>query len=569
MVAPSPKRLPAAPSLGRLLVALALVTAAAGGLLLAGDGHGLRRTHVTAHGVPLTEVHPAGTGRRPGVVVAHGFSASAKLMAPFGDSLAAAGYVVVLLDFAGHGANTTPLPDDAAATGASVSELQRDLDVAVAHLRALPDVDPSRIGLVGHSMGATEVTRYAAAHPSVRATVALSLPGSSVAPGHLLLLYGGLEFPGFRSAAEAVAREGPDRRASEVPGVEHISILYAPRAHRETVAWLDRQLGRGVRARALPSPLRRVGGAALLTTAFLFGLYPLAGVLMSGPLWMMSGNCGGRVGRSAPPVPGGAGQQASRAAEPRFQRSRPGREDEGAPFRRDRLALETEETDETGRGRHQFGGATGGTALRPPATTWARAAAATGVSAGAAAVAVLAAPHLPTERLPIAIGGFIVGYTLVIGVVLTAYGIWRRPAREAPGGRRLVALIPYAVAAIALPTNLGLTHAVPVGPRWWLVPVLWAGFAVLAYGTERATGGDTRGVAAIAAVVVVALAGAAVPGLTHGFVLLAVPPLVLLFLWQTLWSAALNRLGARPGLIAAVGSVVVAWPLGIALPLVG
>jgi hypothetical protein len=154
-------------------------------------------------------------------------------------------------------------------------------------------------------------------------------------------------------------------------------------------------------------------------------------------------------------------------------------------------------------------------------------------------------------------------------VLLTAYGIWRKPDRPARRGRRLVPLIPYAVAAIAVPTNLGLTHAVPVGARWWLVLVLWAGFAVLAYGTERATGGNPLAVLAVSAVVVVALTGAAVAGLTHGFVLLAVPPLVLLFGWQALWSAALNRVGAAPWLIAAVGSVVVAWPLGIALPLIG
>jgi dienelactone hydrolase len=486
--------------LRRLLAALALIAATLGVILLAGDGHGLRRTHVTVDGVPLYEVHPpAGAGKRPGVVVAHGFSGSAELMAPFGDSLATQGYVVVLLDFAGHGANTTPLPDDAAATDASVDALQHDLDVAVARLRSLPDVDPARIALVGHSMGATEVTRYAAAHPAVRATVALSLPGSSVAqtfrPAHLLLLYGSLEFPGFKAAAaDAVAHGGPDRRASAVSGVEHISILYAPRAHRATVEWLDRNLGGPPGSRPLPSPLRRIGGAALLTSAFLLALYPIAGVLTGGRV--RTTGAGGRV----------------------------------------RLL---------------------------------RTASAAGVAVAAAAVAALVAPRLPTERLPIAIGGFIAGYTTVIGLALTAYGIWREPATGNGRGGRLVPLIAYAVAAIALPTSLGLTHAVPVGPRWWLIPVLWAGFAVLAYGTERATAGRPPGVLAIAAVVVVVLTGAAVAGLTHGFVLLAVPPLVLLFGWQALWSAGLNRLGAPAWLIAAVGSVVVAWPLGIALPLVG
>jgi dienelactone hydrolase len=483
--------------LRRTLVALTLIAAALGAFLLAGDGHGLRRTHVTVDGVPLYEVHPAGSGPHPGVVVAHGFSGSAELMAPFGDSLATQGYVVVLLDFAGHGANTTPLPDDAAATDASVDALQHDLDVALTHLRSLPDVDPSRVGLVGHSMGATEVTRYAATHPSVKATVALSLPGSSVAqtdrPVHLLLLYGSLEFPGFKAAAsDALAHGGPDRQAAAVPGVEHISILFAPRAHRETVDWLDQNLGGPSGDRPLPSPLRRLSGTALLTLAFLLGLYPLASLLLGG--------------RSPAPL--------------RFRFSVP--------------------------------------------VVWA-----VGVSIAAAALAVIVAPRLPTERLPIAIGGFIVGYTTVIGAGLTAYGIRRGTVRPAGSGLRLMPLIPYAVAAIAVPTGLGLTHTVPVGARWWLVPLLWAGFALLAYGTETATGGNTTGVLTIAAVVVAALTGAAVLGLTHGFVLLAVPPLVLLFGWQALWSAALNRLAAPPWLIALVGSVVVAWPLGIALPLIG
>jgi dienelactone hydrolase len=529
------------------LVAAALIAAALGGVLLAGDGHGLDRRHVTVAGVPLDEVHPDGGGRRPGVVVAHGFSGSAELMAPFGDSLAARGYVVVLLDFAGHGADTVPLPDDAAATGASVAALQHDLDVAVAHLRGLPDVDPSRVGLVGHSMGATEVTRYAAAHPTIAATVALSLPDSSVAqsarPADLLMLYGSLEFPGFpAAAADALAHGGPDRRAEAVPGVEHISILYAPRAHRETVSWLDGRLGGPFTGRALPWPLRRIGGAVLLTVAFLAAFHPLAGVLLRGPLWITGSDRRAPVVESAPPRRGG-GRWWGRLA---------------------RLCT-SGSLGKLGKPSKPGGWGQDSRRLRGPAT-------AVGVATGATVVAVLVAPHLPTIALPMAIAGFLLGYTVVIGSVLTAYAIARKPKlapRPSGRGGRGVPLIGYAVAAIAVPVNLGLTHAVPVGPRWWVLPLLWAGFGLLAYGAERATGGNAFGVPAISAVVVAGLVGAAATGRTHGFVLLAVPPLVLLFGWQAVWSLTLNRLRAPAWLIAATGSVVVAWPLATALPLVG
>jgi hypothetical protein len=68
---------------------------------------------------------------------------------------------------------------------------------------------------------------------------------------------------------------------------------------------------------------------------------------------------------------------------------------------------------------------------------------------------------------------------------------------------------------------------------------------------------------------VVALTGAAVVGLTFGFVLLIVPLLAVLLLWQAVWSAVLHRFSAPAWLIALVGSLVVAWPLATALPITG
>jgi hypothetical protein len=204
-----------------------------------------------------------------------------------------------------------------------------------------------------------------------------------------------------------------------------------------------------------------------------------------------------------------------------------------------------------------------------------------GVAAiGAGVPAVVLARILPTVRLPIAIGGYVLGYTAVAGILLAAYGVRRAPHPQRPATRsaghaltrpavRGLVVVGYGVAAIALPLNLGLTHAVPVGPRWWLLPLLWAGFAVLAYGAERTAGGNSLAVLLVSAVIVIGLVGAAVVGLTHGFVLLVAVPLALLFGWQAVWSAVLNRFGAPPWLTALTGSVVVAWPIAIALPLLG
>src|SRR5690349_2117480 len=225
----------------RAVVAATLVSALAAGLggwVFLGTGASPVRRHVVVDGVPLDEVHPSvgpAGARRPGVVVAHGFAGSARLMAPFGDTLSARGYVVVLLDFAGHGTSTRRLPDATASTDASAAELAHDLDVALAHLRSLPDVDPSAVALVGHSMGATAVTRYAMEHPDVRATVAISMPDPAPLrsdgpdrpdrPARLLLLAGGLEFANFRATARQAAdgHAAGDREAVIVPGVEHVS----------------------------------------------------------------------------------------------------------------------------------------------------------------------------------------------------------------------------------------------------------------------------------------------------------------------------------------------------------
>src|SRR4029079_5267130 len=112
------------------------------------------------------------------------------------------------------------------------------------------------------------------------------------------------------------------------------------------------------------------------------------------------------------------------------------------------------------------------------------------VAAGAAAVAAPAARLLPTNDLPLAIGAYVIGLTGVAGAAILGYHRGRGPTFPIPAPTPAVhrarlalatpVLIGYAAAAIAVPLQLGLTHAIPVGPRWWLLAIVWAGFALLA-----------------------------------------------------------------------------------------
>ncbi|WP_165495426.1 alpha/beta fold hydrolase, partial [Actinomadura roseirufa] len=254
----------AVPRTAALVCSAVLALAGAAGFATA--DRGIERRSVTVDGVPLEVVRPArATGRLPGVVVAHGLGAGGRFMRGFADTLARRGLAVELVDLTGHGANTRRLPGDGEGPAAE-ARLGRDLDVAVTHLGALSWVDGRRIGLLGHSMGAAAVLRYAAAHPSVRATVAISQGAapaavSASAPRDLLLLAGGLEFPGYHAGAVDALRvaypggrtgvtygsagAGTARRAVLVPGVEHAGVLFSPRTHREAATWFSAALTTG------------------------------------------------------------------------------------------------------------------------------------------------------------------------------------------------------------------------------------------------------------------------------------------------------------------------------------
>jgi alpha-beta hydrolase superfamily lysophospholipase len=111
---------------------------------------------------------PAGDDPAPGVVLVHGWESARDRTLPNAQILHAIGFHVLTLDVRGHGANG---PE---ALPMSVGEYAADARAGVAWLRARPEV--TRVGLLGHSMGAAGSLVATAADPGVDAVVAASTP---------------------------------------------------------------------------------------------------------------------------------------------------------------------------------------------------------------------------------------------------------------------------------------------------------------------------------------------------------------------------------------------------------
>jgi len=179
----------------------------------------------------------------PAIILVHGFAGSRQMVSAYGYTLAHAGYVVLMLDLPGHGRNRAPFEREAniAAIGEAFELLQGQ-----------PEVDMSRVGLLGHSMGAEAVLRAASESPErYRATVAVSpvyTAVSAVTPRNLQLQAGSWE-PRYLESAQRILVEaggastdfanGRARALVTVPRAEHIGILFRYRSHQAARQWFD------------------------------------------------------------------------------------------------------------------------------------------------------------------------------------------------------------------------------------------------------------------------------------------------------------------------------------------
>ena len=162
------------------LLALVLIAGALWTLL--SQSADIRVERVSVGTTPATIFSPDVKPARPGpvVVIAHGFAGSQQLMQPFAISLARNGYTAITFDFLGHGRNPSQMAGDVTTEDGATRYLLEEVGQVVAFARAR--TGQREIALLGHSMASDIIVRKAVADPDIRATVAVSMFSRVITP---------------------------------------------------------------------------------------------------------------------------------------------------------------------------------------------------------------------------------------------------------------------------------------------------------------------------------------------------------------------------------------------------
>jgi pimeloyl-ACP methyl ester carboxylesterase len=110
---------------------------------------------------------PATTQTAPTLIVVHGWGGNAAMMLPVAQPLHAAGFALLFIESRCHGNSD----------GDSFSSMPRfaeDIDAAFTWLKHQPGVDGSRIGVLGHSVGASAALLAASRAPGIAAVASIA-----------------------------------------------------------------------------------------------------------------------------------------------------------------------------------------------------------------------------------------------------------------------------------------------------------------------------------------------------------------------------------------------------------
>jgi uncharacterized protein len=195
-------------------------------------------------------------------------------MREIADTLGRRGVAVLRLDDRGFGASGG---DFGAATSA---DFAADIDAALAWLRARPDIDGARLGLVGHSEGGLIAPLVAARDTLLRGIVLIAGPAET---GRSIIEYQqryAIEHspaipPGSRDSALAAAARQLDEAAAAQPWLryflDHDPLAVAARVRRTPVLVLhgatDRQVT-AAQAETLGAAFRRAGNPDVSVRVF-------------------------------------------------------------------------------------------------------------------------------------------------------------------------------------------------------------------------------------------------------------------------------------------------------------
>lgn len=461
----------------------------------------------------MTVFRPSGDSPAPLIVIAHGFAGSQQLMQPFATTLARNGYLAVTFDLPGHGRNPRSLP------GSFLESDERDqalLSALEQVIQANLAASDGRVGLLGHSMAAQLVLRYAAENPAVGATVAVSAfsvgdvtPG---APRNLLLVDGALEPGNLRAATkQAVALSfgaesqpattygdfvaGTARRYRHVPDVEHIGVLYSAVSLQEALHWFDQAFGEPVE-RSDKEFLDRRGGALLL---LYFGI-----LMLAWPLCQL-----------LPRLPAGAA---------------------GAGLAWRRLLL---------------------------------------IAAAPAVLTPLLVWKLPFSLLPVILADYLVLHFAVYGLLLLVGLRLSGAPMRVPGGALWLMLAAgvaaYGIFAFGLATDRYATAFLPGPARWMAIPVLMLGTLPFFMADEWLTRGRGAPRFAWAATKLLFLLSLLVAVALNPyrlfFLLIIVPVMLLFFLIYGLISRWVYGRTGQPLVAGVANGAIFAWAIAASFPL--
>ena len=233
---------------------------------------------------PIKAISPPKPPFLGGVLLLHGYGGSKEIMQSLAIDLALEGFYTFSLDLPGCGDSNRSF---------TRKELLPAINSAYENLLGRALLTPGKIAILGHSMGGGLALQFAREHPEVQATVLLSsVPGevTADAPRNLLLLTAENDLPGLKQAASRMLQasfpgktvskgitvgefaSGTARRAIEVPGVNHLTVLYSSLVSRESREWIRQALRPGMAANTIPS---LSGGLAALLAVALCLFVPL------------------------------------------------------------------------------------------------------------------------------------------------------------------------------------------------------------------------------------------------------------------------------------------------------